>query len=100
MPFFEETCHYDPVEASDPLRALVAVSVRNSALEHPHADGPLNDGGLTAITTAAAGPLSHLLTVTDRGRAGEVPGPATDLVARWRQIAAPRGGGSPGAIRA
>jgi hypothetical protein len=45
MPFFEETRHYDPVDASDLLRALVAVSVRNSALEHLHADGPLNDGG-------------------------------------------------------
>src|SRR4051812_17368777 len=86
MPFFEETYHYDPPEASGLLRALVAVAVRNSALEHAHAGGPLTAGGLTAITTAAAGPLSHLLAAADSGKAGEGTDSALELATRWRQI--------------
>lgn len=60
-PFLEEVAAYSPPEASLDLKAAVTVVVRNSHLEAAHADGPVNANGIRALTTYAAGPLSHLL---------------------------------------
>jgi hypothetical protein len=67
-PFFEESCFHDPREASSWLKAITTVVVRNSLLEAQHASGQVNQGGIRAITTTAAAPLSHLLaTAIDKG---------------------------------
>src|SRR5258708_35053814 len=59
VPFVEEVSDYQPHEASPRMKPAVAVVVRNSRLEDAHADdGPVNAGGIEAITTMAAGPLS------------------------------------------
>jgi hypothetical protein len=85
MPFFEETFYYDPEDAPDYLRAHVAVAVRNSALEHVHVEADLNEGGITALTTMAAGPLSHLLAGADRGLV-TIPDRARLVADQWRSI--------------
>ncbi|MEC3979525.1 hypothetical protein [Amycolatopsis sp. H20-H5] len=65
-PFVEEVATYHPLEASVSLKAFVNVVVRNSLLEEAHAAGPVNDGGLEVVTTAAVAPLSHLLAARRR----------------------------------
>lgn len=65
-PFVEEVFDHEPADASLELKAAVAVVVRNSLLEDAHAHGPVNDDGLTGITTTAAAPLSHLLAARRR----------------------------------
>lgn len=84
-PFIEEVSSYQPLNASAELKAAVTVVVRNSQLEAAHAnDGPLNAGGIEALTTQAAGPLSHLLTA--RRRHSEPlshPSPFADLASTY-----------------
>jgi hypothetical protein len=85
MPFFEETFHYEPEDATDYQRALVAVAVRNSALEPLHVDGVLQDGGIKVITSAALAPLSHLVGAADRGLLSQIPAEALILAETWRR---------------
>lgn len=66
-PFVEEVFDHEPSESTLETRAAVAVVVRNSLLEEAHTNGPLNAGGIQAITTAATAPLSHLLAAGRRG---------------------------------
>jgi len=66
-PFIEEVFDHDPPESTLTTKAAVAVVVRNSLLEEAHTNGPLNPGGIQAITTAATAPLSHLLAAGRRG---------------------------------
>ncbi|APU21379.1 hypothetical protein UA75_16865 [Actinoalloteichus sp. GBA129-24] len=68
-PFVEEVFDHDPPESALEVKAAVAVVVRNGLLEETHTNGPLNPGGIQAITTAATAPLSHLLAA---GRCGLV----------------------------
>lgn len=84
MPFYEETFYYEPEDSSDYQRAQVAVAVRNSALEPLHVHGILQDGGITAITSAALAPLSHLLGAADRNLLPQIPAEALTLAENWR----------------
>lgn len=67
-PFIEEVFDHDPPDTDLELKAAVTVVVRNSLLEEAHANGPVEAGGIQAITTAACAPLSHLLAAGRRGR--------------------------------
>lgn len=67
-PFIEEVFDHEPPEAMLEVKAAVTVVVRNSLLEEAHANGPLESGGIQAITSAATAPLSHLLAAGRRGR--------------------------------
>jgi hypothetical protein len=67
-PFVEEVFDHEPPGATLEMKAAVTVVVRNSLLEEAHANGPLETGGIQAITTAATAPLSHLLAAGRRGR--------------------------------
>lgn len=67
VPFVEEVFDHEPPESPLEMKAAVAVVVRNSLLEEAHTNGPLNPGGIQAITTAATAPLSHLLAAGRRG---------------------------------
>lgn len=60
-PFLEEIFDHEPVGVPLSLLGATTVAVRNSRLEHSHAGGLVDAGGLRALTTAAAAPLSHLL---------------------------------------
>lgn len=66
-PFVEEVFDHEPPESTLEVKAAVAVVVRNSLLEEAHTNGPLNPGGIQAITTAATAPLSHHLAAGRRG---------------------------------
>jgi hypothetical protein len=58
------------------MKAITTLVIRNSQLEDLHASGPVNAGGITAITTSGLGPLSHLIAA---GRRNPLPaGPAGD----------------------
>jgi hypothetical protein len=48
------------------LKGAVAVVVRSSLLEEAHSHGPVEAGGIEAITTMAAAPLSHFLAARRR----------------------------------
>jgi len=74
-PFFEESFFHDPAEASPWMKAITTLVVRNSQLEDLHANGPVNTGGIAAVTTYALGPLSHL---TAAGRQHPVPAAGPD----------------------
>jgi hypothetical protein len=65
-PFAEEVAGYEPTESPLALKGAVAVIVRSSLLEEAHAHGPVDEGGIRAITTMAAAPLSHLLAARRR----------------------------------
>ena len=65
-PFAEEVARYEPADSSLVLKGAVAVVVRSSLLEEPHAHGPVEAGGIQAITTLAAAPLSHFLAARRR----------------------------------
>jgi hypothetical protein len=67
-PFIEEVFDHEPPQATLEMKAAVTVVVRNSLLEEAHTNGPLETGGIQAITTAASAPLSHLLAAGRRGR--------------------------------
>jgi hypothetical protein len=77
-PFIEEVFDHEPPEATLEVKAAVTVVVRNSLLEEAHSNGPLEAGGIQAITTAATAPLSHLLAA---GRRGHVPVDGENLFA-------------------
>lgn len=84
-PFVEESYFYEPAQCRYELRAAVTVVVRNSRLEQVHAGGPVNSGGLEALTTAAAAPLSHLL-----GAAQDAPPQPEHDQLGWIKEAYPR----------
>jgi hypothetical protein len=65
-PFLEEPFSHEPDGASARMKAITTLVIRNSRLEDLHASGPLNDGGITAITTMGLGPLSHLIAARRR----------------------------------
>jgi len=65
-PFAEEVARYEPADSSLVLKGAVAVVVRSSLLEEAHAHGPVEAGGIQAITTLAAAPLSHFLAARRR----------------------------------
>lgn len=65
-PFAEEVFGYDPTDSPLDLRGAVAVVVRSSLLEETHSHGPVEAGGIKAITTRAAAPLSHFLAARRR----------------------------------
>jgi len=75
-PFFEESFSHEPDGASAWMKAITTLVIRNSQLEELHASGPVNAGGVTAITTSGLGPLSHLITA--RRRCPLPAGPADD----------------------
>ncbi|MEX5712659.1 hypothetical protein AB1484_31445 [Parafrankia sp. FMc6] len=91
-PFFEESFDHDPADASPWLKAVTTVVVRNSALEVPHTRGVVNVGGIKAITTFAAGPLSHLLaSAPGRLGGGMFGGLAARYPRAWSALEALRG---------
>jgi hypothetical protein len=65
-PFFEESFRHEPDEASAWMKAITTLVIRNSQLEDLHANGPVNAGGITAVTTYGLGPLSHLIAARRR----------------------------------
>jgi hypothetical protein len=48
------------------MKAITTLVIRNSELEELHANGPVNAGGITAVTTYGLGPLSHLVAARRR----------------------------------
>jgi hypothetical protein len=65
-PFFEESFSHEPDEASVWMKAITTLVIRNSRLEELHASGPVNAGGITAVTTYGLGPLSHFIAARRR----------------------------------
>jgi len=65
-PFFEESFSHEPDEVSEWMKAITTLVIRNSQLEDLHAHGPINAGGITAVTTCGLGPLSHLIAARRR----------------------------------
>lgn len=65
-PFAEEVVGYKPTDSPLTLKCAVAVVVRSSLLEEAHSHGPVEAGGIEAITTMAAAPLSHFLAARRR----------------------------------
>lgn len=63
-PFLEETVGYEPRQAPVSVLTSVAIVVRCSLLEEAHANGPIDAGGIQAITTLAAGPLLTYLNAS------------------------------------
>lgn len=62
-PFVEDVVDFEPMDVSIRLKAATAVVVRNSLLEQAHACGPVNAGGIEAITTSGARALSEFLEI-------------------------------------
>ncbi len=58
--FCEESFGQEPDEASAWLKAITTLVIQNSQLEELHANGSVNAGGITAVTTYGLGPLPHL----------------------------------------
>jgi hypothetical protein len=74
-PFFEESFSHEPDDASAWVKAMTTLVIRNSQLEDLHAHGPVNAGGITAITTFGPGALSHFIAARRRHPlAASVPG--------------------------
>jgi hypothetical protein len=48
------------------MKAITTLVIRNSLLEELHVSGPVNAGGIAAITTYGLGPLSHLIAARRR----------------------------------
>jgi hypothetical protein len=65
-PFAEEVARYEPADSSLNLKGAVSVVVRSSLLEETHSHGPVEAGGIKAITRMAAAPLSHFLAARRR----------------------------------
>jgi hypothetical protein len=65
-PFFEESFSHEPDDATGWMKAITTLVIRNSWLEELHTNGPVNAGGITAITTYGLGPLSHLISARRR----------------------------------
>lgn len=84
-PFFEESFSHEPDRAPAWMKAITTLVIRNSRLEELHASGPVNAGGITAITTSGLGPLSHLIAAR-RPRplpAGSADDPFAGLAAEY-----------------
>jgi hypothetical protein len=94
-PYFEEAFYHEPVDAPAWMKAVTTLVVRNSWLEEAHARGPVNSGGIQAITTHGSGALSHLIAARRRQ---PIPPTAEDPFAgladryprAWRCLAALR----------
>jgi hypothetical protein len=84
-PFFEESFSHEPDGASAWMKAITTLVIRNSRLEDLHAGGPVNDGGITAITASGLGPLSHLIAARWRRPlpAGSADDPFEGLAAAY-----------------
>ena len=82
-PFAEEVARYEPTDSSLVLKGAVAVVVRSSLLEEPHAHGPVEAGGIQAITTLAAAPLSHFLAARRRNPVPVEHNLFADLADAW-----------------
>jgi hypothetical protein len=84
-PFFEESFSHEPDGASAWMKAITTLVIRNSRLEELHASGPVNAGGITAITTYGLGPLSHLIAARRRRPrpAGSAHDPFAGLAAAY-----------------
>src|ERR1017187_3751697 len=84
-PFLEESFSHEPDGASAWMKAITTLVIRNSRLEELHASGPVNDGGITAITTNGLGPLSHLIAARRRRPlpAGSADDPFEGLAAEY-----------------
>jgi hypothetical protein len=82
-PFAEEIVNYEPASSSVMLKGAVAVVVRSSLLEEAHAHGPVDAGGIQAITTAAAAPLSHFLAARRRNPVTVEHNLFSDLADAW-----------------
>ena len=65
------------------LKGAVAVVVRSSLLEEAHAHGPVEAGGIQAITTLAAAPLSHFLAARRRNPVPVEHNLFADLADAW-----------------
>jgi len=65
-PFFEESFSHEPDDATGWMKAITTLVIRNSRLEELHANGLVNAGGITVITTYGLGPLSHLISARRR----------------------------------
>ena len=65
-PFFEESFSHEPDDASAWMKAITVLVIRKSQLEELHANGPVNAGGITGVTTYGLGPLSHLIAARRR----------------------------------
>jgi hypothetical protein len=95
-PFFEESFSHEPDGASAWMKAITTLVIRNSQLEELHASGPVNAGGITAVTTSGLGPLSHLIAARRRHPlpAGSAEDPFAGLAAAcpraWSCLAALR----------
>ena len=81
-PFAEEVARYEP-GSSLVLKGAVAVVVRSSLLEEAHAHGPVEAGGIQAITTLAAAPLSHFLAARRRNPVTVEHNLFADLADAW-----------------
>ena len=95
-PFFEESFSHEPGGASAWMKAITTLVIRNSRLEDLHASGPVNAGGITAITVSGLGPLSHLIAARRRQPlpTGPVGDPFAGLAATY-----PRAWSCLGALR-
>ena len=84
-PFFEESFSHEPDGASAWMKAITTLVIRNSRLEELHASGPVNAGGITAITASGLGPLSHLIAARRRRPlpAGSADDPFAGLAAAY-----------------
>ena len=67
------------------MKAITTLVIRNSQLEDLHASGPVDAGGITAITTSGLGPLSHLIAARRRAlcQAGLAGDPFAGLAATY-----------------
>lgn len=82
-PFAEEVAGYEPAGSSLVLKGAVAVVVRSSLLEEAHSRGPVEAGGVKAITTMAAAPLSHFLAARRRRPVTVEHNLFADLAGAW-----------------
>lgn len=65
-PFFEESFDHEPGDAPVWMKVITTLIIRNSWLEETHTNGPVNSGGIQAITTYGLEPLSHFLAARRR----------------------------------
>lgn len=82
-PFVEEVVGYEPAGAPSSALATVCLIVRCSLLEDAHARGIVNDGGIEALTSMAAGALHEWLREHEIHERGPAQGTFAGLEARW-----------------
>lgn len=104
-PFFEESVDHEPAGAPAWMKAITTLVIRNSRIEEEHACGPVESGGIEAITTHGLDPLSRHLTAPRQGpvptgAAGEQFDHLPELYPRaWAALAALRDALNEGAGR-